>query len=363
MKAVETPTAPPDVFANVRDSAPDELLSFLDQITLFLPDGVKYRLKQVLDSLPPQGDNLQKVLELVRCQWKDLQTQEWVQIAVVGPAQTGKSSLVGAISERQLVGSEPIFSIVDIRGLDEFLGYRSGDRLHDRLEHADVILLILDGQFELSESTRRLYERLRNLNKPVLVVLNKMDLVEAPGDALRKARKQLGANVFGASAFQPETTELLLKAIVDTDPKTLSPLTQRFPKFRRSICTGIVSQAAFSGAIVGAIPIPVADLLPITAIQTGMLLKIARVFGYELNRERARELLPMLVAGVAVREASHRLRRRYPEYRKLIAVSIAGLWTFLIGQAAISYFENFSKSLHRDSSSDLPSASMGQEIQ
>ncbi len=363
MKAVQTPTTPPDVFANVRDSAPDELLSLLDQIALFLPEGVKYRLKQVLDSLPPEGDNLQKVLELVRCQWKDLQTQEWVQIAVVGPAQTGKSSLVGAISKRQLAGSEPIFRIVDLRGLDEFLGYQSGESLSDRLEQADVILLILDGQYELAESTKRMYERLRSLNKPVLVVLNKIDLVEVPRDALRKARKQLGANVFGASAVQPETTERLLKAIVDADPKTLSPLTQRFPSFRRSICTGIVSQAAFSGAIVGAIPIPVADLLPITAIQTGMLLKIARVFGYELNRERARELLPMLIAGIAVREASHRLRRRFPEYRKLIAVSFAGLWTFLIGQAAISYFENMSKFLHRDSSSDLSSAAMGQEIQ
>jgi len=205
MKAVQTPTTPPDVFANVRDSASAELLSFLDQITLLLPNGVKYRLKQVLDSLPPQGDNLQKVLELVRCQWKDIQTQEWVQIAVVGPAQTGKSSLVGAIAERQLVGSEPIFTIVDIRGLDEFLGYKTGDRLPDRLEHVDLILLILDGQYELSESTRRMYERLQSLHKPVLVVLNKMDLVEAPGDALREARKRLGANVFGASALRPET--------------------------------------------------------------------------------------------------------------------------------------------------------------
>jgi len=48
-----------------------------------------------------------------------------------------------------------------------------------------------------------------------------------------------------------------LKAILDTDPKTLSSLTQSFPDFRRSICHGIVSRAALSGAIVGAIRIPV----------------------------------------------------------------------------------------------------------
>jgi len=359
IKPVQTVPREPDIFANIRDSAPVELLGFLDQIVTLLPEGFRYRLQQVFDSLPPQGDNLQRVLELVRSQWKDIQSQERVQIAIVGPGQTGKSSLLAALSGRQLVGSKPIFTLVDIH--DVYLGYEPDEALSEKLRDIDLILLILDGRYELSNSTKEMYEGLNSLNRPVLVVLNKIDLVQTPRDAVRAARRRLGTSVFTTSAVQPETIDQLLKAILDTDPKTLSSLTQSFPEFRRSICHGIVSQAALSGAIVGAIGIPIADFLPMTAIQTGMLLKIARTFGCPLNRERARELLPMLAAGVAAREGSHLLRRRYPEYRKLISISVAGIWTLVLGHAAIQYFEAFSKFLNDDRPTDFPSPAMGWE--
>ncbi len=360
MESVQTVPREPDIFANIRDSAPVELMGFLDQIVILLPEGFRYRLKQVFDSLPPQGDNLQKVLELVRGQWKDIQSQEWVQIAIVGPGQTGKSSLLAALSRRQLAGSKPIFTLVDIH--DEYLGDKSEETLSEKLQDVGLILLILDGRYELSNSTKEMYERLNSLNRPVLVVLNKIDLVQTPRDAVRAARRRLGTSVFATSVVQPETMDQLLKAILDTDPKTLSSLTQSFPDFRRGICHGIVSQAALSGAIVGAIRIPIADFLPITAIQTGMLLKIARTFGYPLNRERARELLPLLAAGVAAREGSHWLRRRYPEYRKLISISVAGIGTLVLGHATIQYFEGLSHFLSDDRSADFPSPAMGWEI-
>ncbi len=360
MKSVQTVPREPDIFANIRDSAPVELLGFLDQIVILLPEGFRYRLKQVFDSLPPQGDNLQRVLELVRSQWKDIQSQEWVQIAIVGPGQTGKSSLLAALSRRQLDGSKPIFTLVDIH--DEYLGYKPDEKLSEKLRDVDLILLILDGRYELSNSTKTMYERLNSLNRPVLVLLNKIDLVQTPRDAVRAARRRLGTNVFATSAVQPETIDQLLQAILDTDSRTLFSLTQSFPDFRRSICHGIVSQAAFSGAIVGAIRIPIVDLLPMTAIQTGMLLKIARTFGYPLNRERARELLPMLAAGVAAREGSHWLKRRYPEYRKLISISVAGIWTFVLGHAAIQYFEGLPHFFNDDRSTDFPLPAMGWEI-
>ncbi|MDA2933046.1 GTP-binding DUF697 domain-containing protein [Acidobacteria bacterium AH-259-D05] len=356
MKSVQTRLAQPDVFANIRDWAPEDLLRFLDQIVILLPDELRFRLKQVMDSLSPEGDNMQKVLELVRSQWRGIQSQEWVQIAVVGPGRTGKSSLVSAISGQQDMESEPIFTIVDIQGLDEYLGHKTDRSSPPELRQADVILLVLDAQYELSDSTVGIHEGLSSLGKPVLVVLNKIDLVKRPWRALRDARKQLGTAVFAFSSMQPETVDKLLKSIVDTNPKSFASLTWSFPRFRRTICNGIISQAAFAGAIVGAVPIPVSDLLPITAIQTGMLLKIARAFGHHLNRERARELIPMLAAGLAVREGSHRLRARFPQFRTLISVSVAGMWTFLLGQAAVQYFEKFSGFLDEGQSSFLSSA-------
>ncbi len=164
----------------------------------------------------------------------------------------------------------------------------------------------------------------------------------------------LGARVLGVSVSQPETIDRLLKAVVATNPNTLYVLAGNFPGFRRTICDGIVSRAAFAAGLVAAIPIPISDLLPITAIQTSMLLKIARAFGYSLNRQRARELLPMLVAATVAREGSNRLGRHFPQYGKLIAVSIAGMWSFLLGQAAIRYFENVAGFLAGEDAEGFP---------
>ena len=344
-----------DVFSRIRQWAPRELVEFLDQLLLFFPEELKYRLKQVIDTLPPEGDNMHKVLELVHSQWKGIQSEQRVQIALVGPARTGKSSLFGTILRQQLEPSTSIFKIVDTQGLEEYLGFEARKGMLEEIENADVVLLILDGRYALSDSTLRMYEHLRTLNKTLLVVLNKMDLVEHPAEAVKAAKKQLQTNVFSASIFQEETIDKLLKAIVASNTRALYPLTQSFPEFRRTICNGIVTQTAFAAAIVGAIPIPVSDLLPITAIQTAMLLKIARAFGYPLNRTRARELVPMLGAGALVREGSHQLRHRFPIPRKLIAVSVAGVWTFTLGKLAIRYFEKISDFLHRKETVELTS--------
>lgn len=345
--------AEPDLFARVRDLGPPELFDFLEKITGVFPDELKYRLRRALDNLPEEGDNLQRVLELVRAQWKDLQSDEWIKIAIVGPGRTGKNSLFRAITSRQDPPGTPIFSIVDTQGLDEFLGYDRQPAVPEELGNADVILLVLDGRYGISEATVEMHRKLSRLGKTLLVLLNKIDLVDDPGGAVRDARRLLKTNIFAVSVMQPETINRLLKGIVAANSRALYPLSQAFPEFRRTICNGIVSQASFGSGLVALVPIPVSDLLPMTAIQTAMLLKIARAFGFPINRSRARELLPMLAAGGLIREVSHRLRLQFPEQKKLIAVSVGGAWTYLLGHAAVLYFDRLARFVNQ-SETDVP---------
>jgi uncharacterized protein (DUF697 family) len=69
----------------------------------------------------------------------------------------------------------------------------------------------------------------------------------------------------------------------------------------------------------------------------------------------------MLAAGLAVREGSHRLRARFPEYRSLISVAVAGVWTFCLGQAAVQYFEKLSTLFQENES--LSSVQAGSQIE
>ena len=328
-----------DVFRNLRTTAPTELLDFLNQVLLLFPDEFSYRVRQVIETLPEEGDNLQRVLEVVRAQWKHLQSDDWVEIAVVGPAQTGKASLVSTIRQQQDEPEESIFAVFETPGLEEFLGYETVQAVPKELERSDVILVVLDARYGIAESTVRMVDRLRRLGKPVIVVLNKSDLVDKISPVLAEARDKLGGKALAVSAYEPGTINSLLRAVSSSYPKSLYPLTKAFPGFRRAICKGVATQAGVAAGLVGAIPIPVSDLLPLTAIQTAMILRIARAFGCELSRDRARELIPMLAAGALVRQATHGLRKRFPRHGKLIGVSVAGLWTYGLGRAAVAYFE------------------------
>ena len=331
-----------DTLASIRGWAPDEVVALLDQVSFLLPRGFKVRLQKVLDCLPTRAntDNLQRVLELIRGQWQDIQSEVSVRIAFVGPAQTGKSSLVRAITQRQ-VTPESMFSIVDTRTLDALWAHPSG-RLPAELQEADLVAMVLDARLGVSDDTIQMYDWLTSTNKPVLVALNKIDLVENAGSAIRSAAEQLGVTPFPVSVFRSDSLDKLLKAFVSVQPKALYPLCQGFPEFRRPICQGIVTESSLAASVVGAMPTPVSDLLPITTIQAAMVLKIGHAFGHRLNRGRARELLPVLGAGILLREASHRLSRHFPDQSRLIGCSVAGVWTLLLGQASIRYFEGLS---------------------
>ena len=119
----------------------------------------------------------------------------------------------------------------------------------------------------------------------------------------------------------------------------------------------MVTQAAVASSLVGGLRIPVSDMLPLTAIQTAMLLKIARAFGHQLGWSRARELGPMLVAGFIARKAAHGLGERFRGHKTMIDATAAGTGTFAMGRVAIRYFEKFSDLLEPTSVEPTPISS------
>jgi len=331
------------LFSNIKDIGAPELLSFLDQCAAFFPEDIRFRLKEMMQAVPSQGDTLNRVLGLVARQWEGLRSQRWLNIALVGTADTGKETLLHTIRGGYPESENPVFSIVDTQGLEEYLGYKTWNRVPQELQSADIIILVLDARYEVTASTLEMSERLESLGKPYLAVMNKADLVDRPRRIAAAASQQLGVQVFPFSASRINSVNRLLKVIVTMHPKALFPLTSNLPGFRRSVCDSIITQAAFSSGLIGAIPIPISDVLPISTVQTAMVLKIARVFGFTVNRVRARELLPVLAAGLAVREGGIHLKEKFPQHKMLISVSLAGSWTYLIGKAAVLYFERLSR--------------------
>ncbi len=104
----------------------------------------------------------------------------------------------------------------------------------------------------------------------------------------------------------------------------------------------IVQPAALAAAGIGATPIPVADALPLTGLQLGMIVAVGYVGGYRLTKETAADFLTAMGANVAVaigaREVARALLKFVPVAGWAISSGVAYAATMAIGEAAIAYF-------------------------
>jgi uncharacterized protein (DUF697 family) len=76
-----------------------------------------------------------------------------------------------------------------------------------------------------------------------------------------------------------------------------------------------------------------------------MVLKIAHAYGFRLETERVRELLPVLLTSLLVQGGRQALQRRYPAQSALIGAAANGVSTLAVGRAALQYFDRLTPAL------------------
>lgn len=133
--------------------------------------------------------------------------------------------------------------------------------------------------------------------------------------------------------------ELTTRIVRALDDDYLVALAKGYPPFRRAVCEEIIRHNARQNAVVGALPIPGADMPVMTANQARMVLNIAAAYGEELSLERARELLGVLAAGFGLRALSRQAVKLVPVGGWVAAAAIGYAGTIAMGRATILYFE------------------------
>src|SRR5918998_3378299 len=114
---------------------------------------------------------------------------------------------------------------------------------------------------------------------------------------------------------------------------------RRSPPFRRAVCEEIIRKNARQNAVIGALPIPGADMPVMTANQARMVLNIAAAHGEELSLDRARELLGVLAAGFGLRALARQVVKLVPLGGWAAAAVIGYAGTVAMGRSTILYFE------------------------
>jgi len=140
----------------------------------------------------------------------------------------------------------------------------------------------------------------------------------------------------GGSALLDELAHRIVRAL---DEDYLVPLAKGYPPLRRAACEEIIRHNARQNAVVGALPIPGADMPVMTANQARMVLKLAAAYGEELSMERARELLGVLAAGFGLRALSRQVVKLVPVGGWAAAAAIGYAGTLAMGRSTMLYFE------------------------
>ncbi|VVE52247.1 GTPase Era [Pandoraea horticolens] len=120
----------------------------------------------------------------------------------------------------------------------------------------------------------------------------------------------------------------------------------KFNGFKREIASKIVSLCAVAASCIALIPIPLSDIIPLTALQALMISLIGVLGGKTLSDIEIREFIVALGLLVATATAARQIVRTVlPLLGTGVSVAVAGATTRGIGAAAIAHYID-GESLH-----------------
>lgn len=140
--------------------------------------------------------------------------------------------------------------------------------------------------------------------------------------------------------------DVLVEYLVEVLPRSAQVQMARLSRVRAVQAKTARKMSAAAAALAGGIaatPIPVADILPITATQVGLITGIAYLSGRELSKDAAKEFLVALGANLGAAFALRELARAVgkialPVAGEFLSAGVAAAGTWGIGEAAIAYF-------------------------
>jgi predicted GTPase len=139
--------------------------------------------------------------------------------------------------------------------------------------------------------------------------------------------------------------DTLVDYLVDQLPRSAQLQLARIAAIKRvqtKLAKLVIGSTATICAGIAATPIPVADIIPITAAQLAMVVGIAYIGGREISKDSAIEFLGAmgvnLGAGFALREAARALVKLLPVAGEAVSAGVAFTGTWALGAAAIAYF-------------------------
>ncbi|RRD39182.1 ribosome biogenesis GTPase Der [Leptotrichia sp. OH3620_COT-345] len=194
---------------------------------------------------------------------KERETEEGLKIAILGRPNAGKSSLVNKLlnEERSIVSdvagttrdaldstlkyNGEKYTLIDTAGIrrkskiEDSIEYYSVLRAMKSIKRADVCVLMLDATEMLTEQDKRVAGLIYEEKKPIIIVINKWDLIEKDNNSVKEFTELVKADL----AFLSYAPIITVSAL--TGKRTVNVLEQaKFinEEYHKKITTGLLNQ-------------------------------------------------------------------------------------------------------------------------
>ncbi|MCU0520250.1 MAG: 50S ribosome-binding GTPase [Anaerolineae bacterium] len=277
------------------------------------------------------------------------------RLVIVGPVNSGKSTLFNRLHGRKLSATSAVpgtttgvvehplgpFLLVDTPGFGEVWGVDRASVAQAAVAQADLVLLLLDAVAGVRQVDLDLYQTLLGLKVPVIVALNKIDVVrgELPF-VLENAERLLETRPVPISAQTGDgILDGLIPEILSAAPAVAVAMARALPGVRTMITNRIIRRTAWANALISLEPIPGLDIPLLMASQTRLVLRIAAAYGHAMTVSHARELLTTMAGSLLSRYLGLQIAKLVPGLGWLVSAALSAMATWGIGQAARRYFE------------------------
>ncbi|GIM27888.1 GTPase Der [Clostridium polyendosporum] len=243
---------------NKIDSLKDEANAF-EFYNLGIGDPVTISASQGLGL----GDMLDEVVKHFDTAGADEEEDEYIRIAMIGKPNVGKSSLINKLlgEERVIVSDVPgttrdaidsyleteegKFILIDTAGLrrkskvKEEIERYSVIRTYAAIERADVCILMIDAQEGVTDQDEKIIGYAHELNKAIMVIVNKWDLVEKDDKTMNLYLKDIQSNL----SFMPYAHYLFISALTGQRVhKVLEIAKMCYNNYSKRVSTGILNE-------------------------------------------------------------------------------------------------------------------------
>jgi GTPase len=348
----------------------------IDQLIQEFPPSVREHLRRAWEQMPEgaRGPLIGALRELPKDlgRWRELirlalfhvrvVTGDKRRVAIVGPANVGKSTLYNQLVRNALdraeVSAVPgttrvsqaadagLFAVVDTPGADAVgaVGEAEKERAFAAARGADFLVIVFDAIQGIKRAEQELFRELQALEHPHVVILNKIDLVAGARErdrVVEAAARNLGLRpeeVVPCVAKDGKHVERVLLAVAKAEPEIMAALGAALPEYRTLLAWSTTKKAAAAAAAIALTPIPILDVFPLLAVQTSLVLGIARIYGQRITLGRARELVVTFGLGLVGRTLFQELSKLGGPPGWVLSAAIASSTTVVMGRAATVWF-------------------------